>query len=156
MFADHLAVVHGLEKESISLLDEDVKMIAPELDHDLVELAFAIELPQQGCLAQFIRHRLTVIAIEDAVADAFQFIGIHPQCLEGSQADLGIEIVDGFKIKLFLDPRLQADLREVGAFLHARTEGQVLQGEEVPFVQRSPRDSREPACDAAVDGGTGG
>ena len=79
MFADHFAVIHSFEIEAIALLNVDVEMIAPELDHEFIELALAVDLSDECCLTQFIRDRLAVVIIEELVADGFQFISIHVQ-----------------------------------------------------------------------------
>lgn len=156
MFTDHLAVIYGLEVEAIALLHIDVEMIAPELDHELVELALAVNLPDKCCLAEFIRNRLTVVVVEETVTDGFQLIGVHVQRLEGLEPKIAVEIVDGLKGKLFLDPGLQSDFHETGAFFHAWTEGETVQHQEVARIQRSPRDSGEVACQLTIYGGTGG
>ena len=83
MFADHLAIIHRFEIETISLLDEDVEVIAPKFDHHFIELALAIELADERGLTQFIRNGFAVVAIEELIADTFEFVGFHVESFEG-------------------------------------------------------------------------
>ena len=61
MFADHFAVIHCFEIEAVALFDVDVEVVAPKLDHDLVELTLAVDLAHECGLTQFIRNGLAVI-----------------------------------------------------------------------------------------------
>src|SRR3990172_1510376 len=51
MTADYLPVINRLQKEAVALLDADVEVIRPELDHDLQELPAAVHLADQSRLA---------------------------------------------------------------------------------------------------------
>src|SRR5579862_1535831 len=54
MSTDHVAVVDGLEV--VDLADVDVEVVAPELDHALVELPFRIGGPVDGRLLELLLH----------------------------------------------------------------------------------------------------
>src|SRR5687767_12454664 len=129
-------------------------MVTPKLNHKFVELTFAVNLPDQRSLAQLIWNRFAVIAFEEFIADGFQFVGFHLQCLEGREQDVAIKIVDRLKIELFLDPRLDTDFLKAKAFLYARPECEPLQSEEVTFVERRPWDNGEVAHEPAIHGST--
>ena len=150
MFANHFAVVHCFEIEAVSLFDEDVEVVAPKLDHDLVELTLAVNLTHERGLTQFIRDGLAVIAVEELVADAFEFVGCHLQGFESDKSKVTGKVVDGFEVKLFFDPCLQTDLRKAGAFFHTRTEGEAIQREEIICAKRSPRDGGQVTCKSAI------
>ncbi len=104
MLADHFAVIHRFEIKTIALLNVDIEVIAPKLDHELVKLALAVSLPYERGLTQFVGDRFTVVVVEESIADGFQFIGIHVQCFEWMKQKFAVKIVDGLKRKLFLDP----------------------------------------------------
>src|SRR5689334_22567114 len=106
MLADHFAVIDSFEIKAIALLDIDVEVIAPKLDHDLIQLPFAVQLTDQRGLAQLIRNCIAVIAVEEAVADAFELVRIHLEGFEWAELNLTGEIVDRFEIQLLLDPCL--------------------------------------------------
>src|SRR5688500_8556864 len=146
MLANHFTVVHRFEVETVALLHIDVEMIAPKLDHELVKLSLAVDLSDQCGLAQLIGNGLTVVIIEESVADRLQFVGIHVQRLERLQQKVAVKIVDGLHIKLFLDPGLRSDFYEASAFLDAWTKGKAVQGHEAARVERSPGDGGEIAC----------
>jgi hypothetical protein len=46
VLANHLAVVDGFQPFDLVLADIDVEVIAPEIDHDLKQLAFAADRAQ--------------------------------------------------------------------------------------------------------------
>jgi len=156
VLANHFAVIHSFQVKAVALFDEDVEVVAPKLDHEFVELTPAVDLAHECGLAQFVRDGLAVIIVEESVADAFEFVGVHVDAFERLQLEFTGKITDGFERELFFYGCLQANLCEAGAFFDARTECESVQRQEVARIERSPRDGGEVTGESAVDGRTGG
>ncbi len=50
---DHFAVVYGLQVPAVPLVDRDIEVVGPELDHSLIQLSSAVHPPNDGRLLQF-------------------------------------------------------------------------------------------------------
>ena len=56
MPAYNFAVIHHFQIPAIAFRHRDIEMVAPELHHHLVELPFAVNLPEQCRLLQLLNH----------------------------------------------------------------------------------------------------
>jgi hypothetical protein len=97
VFANDLAVVGRLEIDAISFFDVDVQVIGPKTNHHLEELAFAVHRAQQRVPGH--------VASKNGLVILEAFPGGLLQFLEPSRAKITEIILDGFRVKLLIDPR---------------------------------------------------
>src|SRR4030065_409056 len=89
MTADDLPVINCLQKEAVALLDADVEVIRPELAHDSIELPAAVDLADQGRLAQLVRDGESIDIVEDPVTKTRQHVGWQVECSETAKPEGG-------------------------------------------------------------------
>src|SRR5688572_23662673 len=83
--ADDFTIIHRFEIEAIVLFNIDIEVIVPKFDHEFVELAPTVDLPNECGLTQFIWHGYAVIIFKESIADAFKLVRIHAQRFEWLQ-----------------------------------------------------------------------
>ena len=105
MPADHRIVLRGLEEGAVSLELADVEVVAPEIDHHLLELPAAVDGANDRCLLQLGLH-LLLRKLEPEV-------GIHLQSIQGPQAPGdGRTLLQPLGMKLLLQVRVDAHLAD--------------------------------------------
>ena len=144
----HLSVVDGDHVVGPGVVEVHVEVVGPELDHDLVELATAVDGPQEGGMSA-LAHDPVPAALDGVHEDVVLPVRVS-QRLKAGEERCHRRIGDRRRGELGVEPAHPARVEHVALGLRRPSEGGA--GDEVTLevADRAHRDQRRPTDHGAL------